>query len=166
MFRTIQDFLDSWAYETESTVKIYRELTDASLEEKVHSDVRTLGRLAWHIVQTLPEMGGLTGLKIQGPAEDDPIPSTASELTKRLQETSDSLADAVKNQWSDQDLMVEDEMYGENWPRGKTLTSLVHHQIHHRGQMTVLMRQVGLKVPGVYGPSREEWADYGMPAQE
>jgi hypothetical protein len=29
--------------------------------------------------------------------------------------------------------------------------------------MTVLMRQAGLKVPGVYGPAREEWAAYGMP---
>ncbi|MBI2416475.1 MAG: hypothetical protein HYV28_00920 [Ignavibacteriales bacterium] len=32
--------------------------------------------------------------------------------------------------------------------------------------MTVLMRQAGLKVPGAYGPSREEWAAYGMPAQD
>jgi uncharacterized damage-inducible protein DinB len=40
------------------------------------------------------------------------------------------------------------------------------HEIHHRGQMTVLMRQAGLKVPGVYGPSREEWTAYGMPPQD
>jgi hypothetical protein len=32
--------------------------------------------------------------------------------------------------------------------------------------MTVLMRQAGLVVPGVYGPAREEWAVYGMPTQE
>jgi len=25
---------------------------------------------------------------------------------------------------------------------------------------------LGLKVPGIYGPSNEEWAAYGMPAQE
>ena len=36
------------------------------------------------------------------------------------------------------------------------------HQTHHRGQMTVLMRQAGLTVPGVYGPAREEWAAMGM----
>jgi uncharacterized damage-inducible protein DinB len=28
--------------------------------------------------------------------------------------------------------------------------------------MTVLMRQAGLKVPGVYGPAREEWTTYRM----
>jgi len=43
-----------------------------------------------------------------------------------------------------------------------SLQVLVVHQAHHRGQMTVLMRQAGLKVPGVYGPAREEWTAYGM----
>ena len=57
-------------------------------------------------------------------------------------------------------------MYGETWKRGRTLGALVNHQIHHRGQMTVLMRQAGLEVPGVYGPAKEEWGAYGMPAQE
>jgi uncharacterized damage-inducible protein DinB len=32
--------------------------------------------------------------------------------------------------------------------------------------MTVLMRQAGLKVPGIYGPSREEWVKIGMTAPE
>jgi uncharacterized damage-inducible protein DinB len=59
-------------------------------------------------------------------------------------------------------LLAEDDMYGERWPRGFTLFALVAHQAHHRGQMTVLMRQAGLQVPGVYGPSLEEWTTYGM----
>jgi len=70
--------------------------------------------------------------------------------------------EAVKKEWSDATLLVEDDMYGERWPRGMTLQALISHQIHHRGQMTVLMRQAGLSVPGVYGPAREEWAAYGM----
>jgi len=63
-------------------------------------------------------------------------------------------------------LAEEINMYGEKWTRSATLASIIKHQIHHRAQMTVLMRQAGLKVPGVYGPSREEWSQYGMPAQE
>lgn len=57
-------------------------------------------------------------------------------------------------------------MYGEMWAEGKTLSVLVTHQIHHRSQLTIVMRLLGLKVPGTYGPSNEEWAAYGMPAQE
>jgi uncharacterized damage-inducible protein DinB len=57
-------------------------------------------------------------------------------------------------------------MYGQMWVRGKTLGVLVTHQIHHRGQLTVLLRLAGLKVPGVYGPAKEEWAKMGMLVQE
>ncbi len=129
-------------------------------------DGRTLGRIAWHIAQTLPEMGGRTGLEIRGPAEHDPVPSSSAEISARFKEAADSLGNEVRNRWTDGDLDVEDDMYGERWPRGRTLAALLNHQTHHRGQMTVLMRQAGLQVPGVYGPSREEWTAYGMPAQE
>jgi len=53
-------------------------------------------------------------------------------------------------------------MYGEVWKNGATLFILVTHQAHHRGQMTVLMRQAGLKVIGVYGPAKEEWLQMNM----
>lgn len=166
MFRKIEDFLGSWDDETAATLKLFRQLTDESLKQEVHGGGRSLGRIAWHIVQTLPEMGGGTGLNIQGPGQGDPIPSSAEEIATRFQNAAESLAQEVRTHWKDEDLEVEDEMYGESWPRGKTLAALLNHQNHHRGQMTVLMRQAGLQVPGVYGPSQEEWAAYGMPAQE
>ena len=40
------------------------------------------------------------------------------------------------------------------------------HQCHHRGQMSVLMRQAGIRVPGIYGPAREEWSMLGAPIPE
>jgi len=42
---------------------------------------------------------------------------------------------------------------------------IVNHQAHHRGQMAVLIRQAGLRVPDVYGPAREDWAQWGMEAR-
>jgi uncharacterized damage-inducible protein DinB len=70
----------------------------------------------------------------------------------------------VTANWKDETLLETDSMYGETWPRGVTLFALIAHQAHHRGQMTVLMRQAGLRVPGVYGPAKEEWAAMGAPA--
>jgi uncharacterized damage-inducible protein DinB len=166
MFRRIEDFLGSWSYETEATLKVFSVLTDESLEQKVSPDGRTLGRIAWHIVQTLPEMGNRTGLQVVGPGEDTPVPSSAAEILERFREAAESLQEEVQAGWTDAELEVQDDMYGEVWMRGQTLSALVGHQTHHRGQMTVLMRQAGLKVPGVYGPAKEEWADYGMPPQE
>ena len=71
-------------------------------------------------------------------------------------------AEQIKADWNDSTLNVSDDMYGEKWPRGMTLAVLVSHQTHHRAQMTVLMRQANLRVPGVYGPAREEWAPMGV----
>jgi uncharacterized damage-inducible protein DinB len=57
-------------------------------------------------------------------------------------------------------------MYGETWKNGFSLWVLIAHQAHHRAQMIVLMREAGLKVPGVYGPSKEEWESMHMQPME
>ena len=61
-------------------------------------------------------------------------------------------------------LWEEVPMYGEVWKRGVGLSVQVHHHIHHRGQITLIMRQAGLKVPGLYGTSKEEWEAMGISA--
>jgi uncharacterized damage-inducible protein DinB len=76
------------------------------------------------------------------------------------------LADQIGAKWKDATLMQEKNFYGMMWKLGMMLDILIRHEVHHRGQMTVLMRQAGLKVPGVYGPAKEEWANYGMKPQE
>jgi uncharacterized damage-inducible protein DinB len=166
MYRKIEDFLGAWTHETEATVKVFSALTDEALQQRVGPGGRTLGRIAWHIVQTLPEMGNRTGLSISGPGEDAPVPGSAAELLESFREAATSLEEEVQTSWTDAELEVQDDMYGQMWMRGQSLAAIVGHQAHHRGQMTVLMRQAGLKVPGVYGPAKEEWGDYGMPPQE
>ena len=87
MFSTIRDFQDQFNVEREATGKIFSVLTDENLSQEICEGFRNLGRLAWHIVQTLPEMGGKVGLKVDGPSEilcrgyasrvtrlDDPVP--------------------------------------------------------------------------------------------
>lgn len=165
MFRRIADFISAWDYEIEATEKVFGNLTDESLAQRVTDDGRTLGRIAWHIVQTLPEMAGRTGLEVAGPGEEEATPATAAEIRAAFKEAAEGLKAQVGT-WGDADLDVEDDMYGQMWTRSQTLWALVGHQIHHRGQMTVLMRQAGLLVPGVFGPAKEEWSAYGMPPQE
>jgi uncharacterized damage-inducible protein DinB len=161
MFRRVVDFQKAWEQEKDSTLKVLGALTDASLSQAVTREDRTLGRLAWHLTTTLGEMMERTGLKIAGPSHDAPPPPSAAAIAAAYAEAATAVADGVSG-WSDATLEVEDDMYGQRWPRGGTLQSLIVHQAHHRGQMTVLMRQAGLKVPGVYGPAREEWTAYGM----
>lgn len=166
MFRVIDDFEKTWSYESEATLKVLKTLDDASLARAVAGGHRTLGRLAWHLTLSIPEMANRTGLAVEGPPEHASPPAKAADIAVAYEATARSLFGAVRAGWNDAALLVEDEMYGSRWARGYTLMSLVTHQAHHRGQMTVLMRQAGLKVPGIYGPALEEWSAYGAPAPE
>ena len=164
MFRNIEDFRTIWQYETEITCKTLLNLTDEALGQKVYDDGRTLGFIGWHLAITLGEMLGLTGLTINAPEVDSECPTSASEIARLYGIGGKSVADEIAKNWTAETLLIEDDMYGETWSRGMTLFYLIAHQAHHRGQMTVLMRQAGLKVPGIYGPSKEEWAAFGQPA--
>ena len=164
MIRKIEDFQKDWAYETESTVKLFNNLTDASLGQKVMPDGRSLGFLAWHITQSLGEMLALVGLTIEAPEQDAAVPDNAAVIVNAFEKAANSVSAHVTAKWTDDTLLQEDDMYGEKWARGLTLLYLMMHQAHHRGQMTVLMRQAGLKVSGVYGPSKDDWEAMSVPA--
>ena len=164
MFRMIEDFQKAWAYEVEMTGKLLLRLTDASLSQKVSEDGRTLGYLGWHLAITTGEMLALVGLNVDAPAVESECPANAAAIAAAYERGGRSVGDEVGKNWTDETLLQEDDMYGETWSRGMTLFYLIAHQAHHRGQMTVLMRQAGVPVPGVYGPAREEWAAMGAPA--
>lgn len=164
MYRKIEDFQRDWKYEAESTAKMLKNFTDESLSHKVTENGRTLGFLAWHLVTTLGEMPGQAGVTVDAPAHDSATPDSAAEIIAAYEKSASLLGAAFESAWTDEMLPDEIEMYSEKWTRGLTLLYLILHQAHHRGQITVLMRQAGLKVPGVYGPAAEEWAAIGMTA--
>jgi uncharacterized damage-inducible protein DinB len=43
-----------------------------------------------------------------------------------------------------------------NMPRHEMLRETINHWAHHRGQMTVYLRLMGMKVPAIYGPSADD----------
>jgi DinB family len=55
------------------------------------------------------------------------------------------------------DGLVRRELSRETYLR----VTLMHHVIHHRGQLTLMLRLMGAKVPSIYGPSGDE----GWPAK-
>ena len=167
MYRKISDFISDWAYESESTLKCLRNISNAALNRKDHENVRSMAVLAWHITLTIPEMLHKAGLTaVAGPAEHSKPPATIEEIITAYENAAASVPEQVQKSWSDNSLEEEMNMYGEQWKKGLILSVLVKHQAHHRGQLTVLMRQAGLKVPGVYGPSREEWGVFNMQAPD
>ncbi|MDQ8154284.1 MAG: DinB family protein [Gemmatimonadota bacterium] len=165
MFRSLDDFSAAWSQETTSTLKVLHSLTDASMAQPIVPGGRTLGFLAWHLTCSFAEMGGQAALGVDGPTEktQPAIPARAADIAAQYEASAASFLAAVKEAWTDAQLGDLIPMYGEQWPKGLVLSIMIGHQAHHRGQMTVLMRQAGVPVPGMYGPSREEWEAMGVP---
>ncbi|SFB46965.1 Uncharacterized damage-inducible protein DinB (forms a four-helix bundle) [Cohnella sp. OV330] len=162
MFTSIESFNQEWESVSAGTRRLLEALTDESLSQSVGEGFRTLGRLAWHLTYSPYEMLVRTGLTLPAPGDEHVVPASAAEIAAAYARTAGEVAEAVRGQWTDANLTEMNDMYGEQWPNGLTLRVVIQHEVHHRGQMTVLMRQAGLQVPGLYGPSREEWADIGM----
>ncbi len=162
MIRKINDFLTEWKYESEGTIKLFKHITNEALHQKKHEHVRSMGFLTWHITITLSEMMNKAGIPVSGPDEHAKPPATIEEIISTYEHSSASLVQELPKHWTDESLSEEVTMYGDNWTKGTVLSVLIKHQAHHRGQLTILMRHAGLKVCGLYGPVKEEWAAWNM----
>ena len=151
MFTTIQQFEQVWLPEAELTQKLLQNLTDESLSLKVAEGRWTLGDIAWHIVTTISWFMDLFALDRDIVKPDAPVPSSAVDIEQTYAGVAQALLEGIKQTWDDDTLRVEDDIDGGKHERRKLLLFLIKHQIHHRGQMTVLMHQIGLPVPPVYG---------------
>lgn len=162
MYHTINEFLKDWKFESEATLKVFNNLTNESLDSRVSPISRTIGRLAWHIIAIVGEMLKNVGIELETINDDNNYPKVAKEILERYKQASMAFMEKLPEVWRDSSLKEEVNMYGERWTNEALLTSLMKHQIHHRAQITALMRHAGLKVPGIYGPAYEEWKDMGM----
>jgi uncharacterized damage-inducible protein DinB len=165
MYTAVSHFINEWSQEAVSTQKVLDVLTDESLQQRVSPEDRTLGEIAWHIVASTPGMLMEFGVTVKSSLNEADLPTSAREIAETFRNVSSETSAAISEQWTDQSLSETKNVFGMDLPRAVMLNMLNKHIIHHRGQMTVLMRQAGLKVPGVYGPSREEWSQMGMDAK-
>jgi uncharacterized damage-inducible protein DinB len=166
MYRKVDDFITDWNSEKEFTIKIFSKITDEIKSYKANKNIRTIERLAWHITQTLTEMPFKAGLFETDLLENGPIPDDFNKIIETYKKQSDELTKVIQREWSDTDLNKKSEMYGQQWEKRKLLSVIVKHQIHHKGQITTLMRLQNIEVPGTYGPSKEEWIKFGMKPHE
>ena len=164
MYRTIKDFAENWDRESQATIIVFNNLTDDSLSQKVTEEGRSLGIIAWHTTQTLSELTEHAKIPIDSTADKEEIPDNIADIVSIYERDSKAVGEIVKASWADEQLDDEIEMYGQKMKKGFVLAVLIAHQTHHRGQITVLMRQAGLRVPGIYGPAKEDWKELGMPA--
>ena len=158
-FIPLKNFYRNGIKRLQDPERILNHLTDASLPQQIAENHFTLGELGWHIANSIPVFAGQLGIEVPYPGDYKEVPTQASVIAEGYAKTNRAFVEALRSSWTDADIAQVRQVFGREMANGVTLRMLIQHQTHHRGQMTVLMRQAGLTVPGLYGPSREEYAE-------
>lgn len=156
---TLLEELDA---EAASTRRLLERLPDAQLGWSPAPRSRTLGQLAMHIA-TNP--GGVTAIAMHNPADlpgfGDVSPDSTAQVLAALDESVAS-ARALLGGMSDAALTEQWHLRANGrelmaLPRiGFLRMVLLNHWYHHRGQLTVYLRLLGVPLPSIYGPTADE----------
>lgn len=159
IIQALQQELDQ---EKETTRRVLERVPGDRLAWKPHDKSMSLGQLALHVA-TLP--GSIAEMSQHSPFTmpqfTQPSATTAAELLPTLNE---SVANARRHlgTLSDADLakmwrLMEGEREIFAVPLGGLFrTIMLNHWYHHRGQLSVYLRQLNVPVPSIYGPSADE----------
>lgn len=155
MYRTVEDFTTEWSRNAAGTLNAIQAITDDKLDFAIVEDHSSLGWLAWHLT-TAPAFFGnlLAGLGLDIQLDPKAQPQTVAEIVAAYENVKAEVENKVAA-LTDADMLVEVKGIHGPAKRGEILRAMVDHQTHHRGQMTVLLRQAGLTVPPVMGPTKE-----------
>lgn len=156
MYRKLNDFLTEWTQSTAGTTAVLRALEDDKLDQSITEGHNSLGWLGWHLVNSPVFFTNLIGIQLASPYDPDQVPEKASDISEAYEHIAKLVVETVKEQMTDESLAEKVDNFGGPASKGSILRMLISHEIHHRGQMTVLLRQAGLEVPGVMGPTKED----------
>lgn len=154
MYRTKADFLQDWTKSSTGTLDVLRTVTDEALGQEIVPGHNSLGWIGWHVTTALGYFTNLLGFRLSA-LKSLTQPNDAKAIADQYARYADEISQAAE-QFSDAYLLEEVDVHGAKQPRGAVLRMMIDHQTHHRGQMTVLLRQAGLTVPGVMGPTKEQ----------
>jgi uncharacterized damage-inducible protein DinB len=159
----IDGMLQELDQETQTTRRLLERVPAHKLEWRPQEQARSLGQLAMHVA-TVP--GAVAELAAspspaQVPQFSDPIPKSASELVPALEQSIAKVKRVLGG--------MDDAALTATWrlmqgdrellalPRAAFLRSIMlNHWYHHRGQLTGYLRELGVPIPSIYGPSGDE----------
>jgi len=157
------DFLAEFDKEMAGTRRALERVPEDRFSWAPHEKSMTLHKLASHLAN-VPTWISVTlqteELDVSGPFEE-PAPATTKELVAHFDEACTgaraALAAATQAELAAMWTMKAGDEVFFSMPRGVVLRSFVfNHMIHHRGQLTVYLRLLGVAVPALYGPSADE----------
>jgi uncharacterized damage-inducible protein DinB len=155
-------FLPEFDAEMAATRRLLERVPADRLDWKPHPKSRSLGELATHVTE-LPRWG-IRFLKdsFQVGSEKAPTMTDAAAFVARFDENSAAAREGLENasdEFMEKDFTVfkpNGEVFFQNSRRSIVRRVLINHLIHHRGQLTVYMRELDRPLPQIYGPTADE----------
>ncbi|HKD18418.1 MAG TPA: DinB family protein [Thermoanaerobaculia bacterium] len=158
----IQELLPEFDHEMATTRRVLERVPADRLTWKPHPKSRSLGELATHVAELARWGIRFQKDSFQIGSEAAPPMKTAEDFVTRFDAN-------VKDSREKLAGMGDDRMQGEftvlkpsgevffKIPRHALLRSvLLSHLIHHRGQLTVYLRENDVPLPSIYGPTADE----------
>jgi len=149
--------------ELATTRRVLERVPDEHWDWKPHEKSMTLGRIASHLAE-LPYLAVTILQRDEFDVVNRPKttpPANREEVLRAYDQGVAALVAAVD--------AAAPGSWGQTWalkaagktfismPRAAALRSMgISHPIHHRGQLTVYLRLLGVPVPSVYGPTADE----------
>lgn len=159
----VDGLLHELEQEARTTRRVLERVPNEHLAWRPHEKARSLGELALHVATVPGSVAEFVaaGPEFQARGFTDPQPNHASELVPALD---DSIAKAktALNGMDDSTIMGtwrmmkgDREIFAA--PRiGVLRTIMLNHWYHHRGQLSVYLRELDVPLPSIYGPSADE----------
>lgn len=150
--------------EAQTTRRLLERVPEGRLDWRPHPKARSLGELAMHVA-TVPASVAEVAAR-PSPAQapdfsDPPAPARAAEFAPLLDATISRAKQTLAG--------LDDRALAEVWrlmrgereliamPRAAFLRSvMLNHWYHHRGQLSVYLRELDVPIPSIYGPSADE----------
>jgi uncharacterized damage-inducible protein DinB len=155
--------LADYDHEMGTTRRLLERLPDDKLGWKPHDASRSLGELATHL-SGIPRWADtilndpffdLAEMPPEAPGQTSRtgILAVFDEASARARAWMDRTDGEYNSLWT----LKRDGQQVFSVPRVAAFRSFVlHHIIHHRGQLSVYLRLTGVPVPAIYGPSADE----------
>lgn len=160
MTHELESFYRTWEEEAARTAKLLKTLPEDRGDYRPDPKSRSLAELAWHLAEVEIFMvnailAGKLSVTDRPPGLERP--ATVAEFAHAYERTHRDLAEKLRAQ-GDLDLDR-----GIPFPSGHDVpvrhvlwNAILHHLIHHRGQVALMIRLAGGRPFGLYGPTRED----------
>lgn len=156
---TLETFYSNWEKYQTGLIEALKSLTSEQLALRAGPDLRSVGELARHIAITraswFHNAMGEQGADIAAIASmpwEDPSPQSAPDLV-RLLETTWQFMQTRLDAWTESDYAVtfEREWQGKKYQlaRSYIIWHLIEHDIHHGGELSIILGMHGLKAPRI-----------------